>query len=675
MPDHGFESGRQRAADYISICETIADSYPLGPIHGFQKDVIQNALDARAGKAPVEVRIEHVKNAVGEFLIVTDSRTIGLTGPYVNPDEYDEDLPEDYHWARFEGFAFTKQNPDAIGARGQGKFILIRASAEYLMYYDTLRSDGVYRFGGTRAKRTGCPILPGDPFGDPWENDRARHELFGRCGLHPLETTGTRVIIAYPRPEYIEALSSGELASFISETWFRAIEKKRLEVYLVADGKVAAVDLESPYPLPTTERGDTKLWVLGKDFHDNHIVLSDGTRYRVKKFEIARLDEPVPEDRRGVAVIQGGMKIEARPMSSVATSAVAERITGFIEFDTPLDRELRRGENQRPNHYSLQWRNRLPKAIKAYIEQQMDDFGRAKLGLGRDPREERKRRQSAAEEAALREIARFARDLDIFGRRRGGPPPPPPPPPPHKTVGVSIHGFVFPDPDTAPRVPSGTEFNHLSIEAFNKTDKTLDVYVAARVLHGDRVIETLLEPQAVSIDSREDASWAVAFKVDEDYAEPGEYRLRATMDDAETGERIDDVARRFWVEADPPFRAPFDAELNRGFPEPNHRRQWLVSGEIGAAKIHYNALHPSYLEAEQGDELQLQDYLVEIFIEAAIAFVLDRPNLEDGTADYHPLDTKKILPTSDTEVGGVPLRTYREIMRYVSDFRWRVLEG
>lgn len=193
QPDHGFDVGRERAADYISICDSFADSYPLGPIHGFQKDIIQNSLDARAGRRSVEVRIEHVTNAVGEFLVTTDSHTTGLTGPYVKSGDYTEDLPEDYHWARFEGFAFTKQNPDAIGARGQGKFVLMRASADYLMYYDTLRSDGIYRFGGTQAKRTGCPLLPGDPFGDPWENSRARHELFVRCGLEPLQTTGTRV--------------------------------------------------------------------------------------------------------------------------------------------------------------------------------------------------------------------------------------------------------------------------------------------------------------------------------------------------------------------------------------------------------------------------------------------------------------------------------------------------
>jgi hypothetical protein len=36
-----FSKGRHRPADYISICRSIADSYPLGIPHGIQKDAIQ----------------------------------------------------------------------------------------------------------------------------------------------------------------------------------------------------------------------------------------------------------------------------------------------------------------------------------------------------------------------------------------------------------------------------------------------------------------------------------------------------------------------------------------------------------------------------------------------------------------------------------------------------------
>lgn len=671
-PIHDFDEGRERPVNYIQICESFSDSYPLGPIHGFQKDVIQNALDARAGRSSVNVVFDYVTNTQGEFLVVTDSQTGGLTGPYVSREDYEEDLPEDYHWARFEAFAFTKPNPDALGARGQGKFILMRASKDYLMYYDTLRADRVYRFGGTQAQRQGCPILPADPVEDPWEDDRGRSELLERCGMQPLEEIGTRIIVVNPRAEYVEALRSGTMASFISETWFRAIEKQRIDVRVRIDGEETIVRLEDPYPLPKEERGDIKLWVLGQDFFEDEVILPDSRRFRVKRFEIARLAEPVAEDMRGVAIVQGDMKIESRHMIA-APSDIAECVTGFIEFDRPLDRELRKGENQHPNHYSLKWRSSVPRAIKAYVEKQMEDFGRAKLGLGRDPREERKRRQSAAEERALRDIARFAHDLDIFGRRKGRlRPNPPPPPPPPKPIGVSIHGFAFPDPETAPRVPRGSCISGIDVEAYSRKQFAVNVVVAARVLHGDGVVETLLEPQVLTLGARETSQWPVELTIDEKYREPGEYRIRATMDDASTGERIDEVARRFWVDADPPFKAPFDVEQARGFPDPYERRQWLVSGYIGTAKVYYNVLHPAYIEAEQADEIQV--YLRDIFVEAAIELVLNRPNLADGKADYHPLDRGSIIRSDDTEIEEVPLFTYQEIMRWVSDFRWRAME-
>ena len=153
-----FKEGRQRPADYIAICNNIADSYPNGTPHGVQKDAIQNAVDAGKARNAVNVRFEFIANSKGRFVTITDSNTSGLTGPVLRDvEDYDKDLPEDYHWARFEAFAFTKSDPDAIGARGQGKFVFLRASNSYTMYYDTLRKDGIYRLGATQAQHTGCP--------------------------------------------------------------------------------------------------------------------------------------------------------------------------------------------------------------------------------------------------------------------------------------------------------------------------------------------------------------------------------------------------------------------------------------------------------------------------------------------------------------------------------------
>ena len=101
--------GSEAVANYITICNTIADSYPEGIAHGLQKDAIQNALDARKGKGLVRVEFKVVKNRRDEtFLTFKDSNTTGLTGDVVkNVSDY-KTLKRDDHWARFEGFGYTK---------------------------------------------------------------------------------------------------------------------------------------------------------------------------------------------------------------------------------------------------------------------------------------------------------------------------------------------------------------------------------------------------------------------------------------------------------------------------------------------------------------------------------------------------------------------------------------
>jgi hypothetical protein len=64
-------------------------------------------------------------------------------------------------------------------------------------------------------------------------------------------------------------------------------------------------------------------------------------------------------------------------------------------------------------------------------------------------------------------------------------------------------------------------------------------------------------------------------------------------------------------------------------------------------------------------------------LEAAVDFVLNRPNQKDGTPDYHPLGKEEILGTQQKpiEKDEVPAKTYGEITHYVSDIRWRMMEG
>lgn len=671
-----FGGGRQRAANYIEICNNIADSYPDGVSHGLQKDAIQNAVDAGKGRGLVRVEFRLVENDKGKFLTVTDSGTSGLTGPVLEVDDYEEVLPEDSHWARFESFAFTKDSPDAIGARGQGKFIFLRAAKDYTMYYDTLRDDGVYRVGATKATRTGCPILPAD---EPWEGERGAEVLMEKCGLEPLRAVGTRVIVVDPIDELLEQLANGEFVRAIQETWFREIEKQRVEIVVDDGNERAEVGLPSPYPLPIEDANDRKVWILGEDYEDYSLRIATGERYRVKRFHAVYLNKgTVPEDMQGIAIVHNGMKIMSLEMTS-APPQVRERVTGYIEFDRELDHELRKGENQHPNHYDLKWRRRLPQAIKQYINTQLTAFGKQKLGLGVDPREIRNRRRTNAEEWAMRQLVRHAKDLDLFGARGTAGPRPDIPPSPPKPMGVAINNFAFPEAEIAPRVNWGQEFTDLGATAYNRTEEDLDVSLSVTVLRGDSVFAKPIDRARFELNPKSEIPFG-PFRIvvnRTNFPEPGEYRLKASLFDANTGDRIDHVARRFWVEQDPPLRQPFQLEPVSEFLEPNHRRQWLTSGSVNSsATLYYNTRHPAYRIAEDEDEARLADYILEVVLEGAIDFVLKRPDGEDGTPDYHPLQAESILGGSyPADREEVPAKTYAEVSRYVSELRWRMLEG
>jgi len=358
-----FNLGRQRAANYIMICKNIVDSYPEGVAHGLQKDAIQNAIDARRGKRTVNVTFELINNRKGKFFTITDSNTTGLTGPVLyGLDDYEEDLPARYHWARFESFAFTKDDPNAIGARGQGKFIFLGASKKYVMYYDTLREDGVYRLGGTQATKTGCPILPPEGV-KPWEGEEAAGELLDRTGFKPLEETGTRIIIVDPTDEICDALTNGDFIKAVEETWFRLLEKGILAVAMKDNKSTRSIGIPFPYPLPTRDAKDVKVWLLGRDFQERDIEVGD-LKYRVKNFHAVYFGkEELHDQMRGISIIHNGMKITTLDMP-IAPQVIKNKMAGFIEFDSELDQELRKGENQHPNHYDLKWRRKVPFAIK-----------------------------------------------------------------------------------------------------------------------------------------------------------------------------------------------------------------------------------------------------------------------------------------------------------------------
>lgn len=246
-----------------------------------------------------------------------------------------------------------------------------------------------------------------------------------------------------------------------------------------------------------------------------------------------------------------------------------------------------------------------------------------------------------------------------------------------KILGVSINNFTFPDPQIAPRVNWGQRFRDITTTAFNRTGEDLKVSILTQVLHGDSVVLQPIERQDLDLSPGKKVR-SNAFDVEilkYEYPAPGLYRLTASLINVETGDRLDRVTRKFWVEQDPPFRQPFLLSSLLEFQDPFQHRQWYTSGSINnSPTLYYNLSHPAYRVIEEDEDAQAE-YIFDIVLAGAMNFVLNRPNQEDGNPDLHPLESTKILGTGQGfEPDEVPAKTYDELSNYVSTVRWRVFE-
>lgn len=652
-----FSKGRHRPADYVSICTTIADSYPLGTPHGVQKDAIQNAFHVASKTVPIEFTFELIRNKKGVFFTMTDSNTKGLTGKVLKTEEYDA-LKESDHWARFEGFGFTTPNPDAIGARGQGKFIFLAASRDYLMYYDSLREDGTYRLGATQATKTDCPMLH-------WDGDEGRAKLKELTDLEPLSKEGTRIIIVNPVKELQDEITNDSFMDAIEETWFRAIEKGKVKIRVKGPDGDKTARAPKLFPILPKDTSKIKVWIKKNE----EIKLPDGTRFRIKHLQIAyKRGSEIPEQLRGIAIIHNNMKITSINIEGVPLD-ITNNIYGFVEFDKELDRELRKNYNQNPNHYDLKWKRIVPKMIKNYVQEELRKFSYEKLKIGIDPRERRKQIRATAEIDALRDLSKYAKELDLFGKGIGPspPPPPPPPPPPNKKIGVILHNFNFPVLERAPRVNWEEEIKNFEVRIFNKTSDELKGRLRVFILFGDKEIVQIHDERDIDIIPHLKPKLFGPFSIifsKNTFPDPGEYKLRIRLINEETHTEIDYLTRKIWVEKDPEFRLPFQP-LPDDFTgkESIEKRQWITHGILGQNQnpvLYYNTAHPCYKRVEE-DDIELRDYLFEIFLEGSMDFILNRPVKEDGTPDYHPLDAERILKD--------PKDAYFEISGKIAEIR------
>ena len=396
----------------VSLVRSIVEGYRMGPIRAIAQEPVQNAKDARnkkaQGPANIEYRLYNVPkfNGTGEswMLTVTDSNTTGLQGPVLSFQDIQargNSLREDENWAAFEGLGFSKENQDSLGSRGQGKASFLyhskmprgngATSDRMMMLYDTLLPDGEYRLGVRYAQPADLVRHP--PFlGDEAKAVASTYYDAGDgtlvyLGLDPLNRVGTRVIVPHLSFEVVEAFRSGEVDQWLQRCWWRAIQTGDITVTVIPnDGPSRDIAVPS--------------WWIGEPWQSKqesnksdirlreNILLHSG--YQIKRivllYDNALIETDLDSDGPqfwGVQLLRGRQWIETQVSPDNVPPAKRPGLRGFVEFDTPLERELRNIESSQ--HDRFDGRHTVVKEIRAAVEDEIRQFALAQGWATQEP--------------------------------------------------------------------------------------------------------------------------------------------------------------------------------------------------------------------------------------------------------------------------------------------------
>ncbi len=569
-----------------------------------QKDAIQNSWSARKNKRGNDWSFvyELVEKEGKIFLLMTDAGTKGLTGRILTLQEYELDLPGEERWGRFEGVAFTQPREErTLGSRGRGKFIFVGASKEHTILYDTLRDDGLYRFGFRTVIRTESPVAA-------YENDDGRRMLREMTGgiIEPLNTVGARVIIVEPVDEVVRDIKNGKFLRNIGETWWEIIQKYGARISVRVQQREYPAGIPSEFALPERDSQEYKVWI-----QEN----ARTPLFRVRKLHIIyRRNEIVPEDIRGIAIQRDGMKIcsiEPRYLGR----EIAEKLYGYITVDSSTEEDLISDEGI--EHYSYDFRRSLPGAIKRYIEDEIVRFAQEKLGYRIDEREIRRQQQRNAERRALLAANNFARDLGIGlgpGVTREGPGGERVP----RVIRVQIEELSLPRPGDL-RINYGEPVKNIKMRVIN--DSSQDAYIRVKLFlrYFDKPLKTFAEEDITvraNSTTTDIGPFEETFKKI-DYPDAGKYTVVArilSMREEDKGTELDYKTKSFYLEEDPPTKGLFERCEAFGFPDEEPIKYWMGYSEYGSERgliLYYNVNHPSYTPVSENEE-DLAEYILRI---------------------------------------------------------------
>lgn len=586
--------------------------------HAVQKDAIQNAWSARRNKRGKEWSqvFELIEEKGKKFLLIKDSGTTGLTGRVLSKDEYELDLPGEEKWGRFEGVAFTQPREErTLGSRGRGKFIFVGASKEHTVLYDTLRDDGIYRFGFRTIIRTESPVAA-------YDNEDGKEKLMEMTDgiIEPLDEIGTRVIIVDPNDEVIQDIKNGNILRYIGETWWEIILKREASIIVKAGSKEFKTGIPNEFALPEKDSRDFKVWIKNNE---------RSPQFKVKKLHMVfNSNSRIPEDLRGIAIQRDGMKIcnvELRYMGR----DIAEKIYGYITLDSATEEVLL--EDEGIEHYSYDFRRSLPGAIKRFIEDELLKFAQEKLGYRVDERDVRRQQQRNAERRALVAANNFAKALGMGagpGIRRegaGGKRIP-------KEIRIQMEELSLPRPEDL-RVNYGEEVGNIKIKIVNESINELNIRLKFFLRYFDKLVKTYIEQDVTVMASSSSQDYGTFDEIftESAFPETGKYTVVAkiiSLHDENKGDVLDHKTKSFYLEEDPPMRGLFENCEAYGAPDEEPIKYWVGYSESGSEKgliLNYNINHPSYAPVSENEE-DLAEYILRLAAQEICRFDLLQEN-------------------------------------------------
>ena len=409
MLDNTTHQFKSTATNMVSAVENTIDGYRMGPIRALAQEPVQNSKDAAlTASQPVRVEFELHERALLDgqpswMLTITDSGTSGLGGPILGHEELTNLgslLPRGHDWTRFEGHGYTKSDEDALGSRGQGKAAFLYhaeppesalGAKRMVILYDTLLDSGEYRLGVRYANPSDVTKVP------PYTNDEARAMIQATSfqidqglefpvALAPLGEVGTRIIIPYLSDVAREAVTSGELARWLQMCWWRSVQVGQLHITVTESGK------SEPVEVPTWWRGEP--WRNPSDENNTYvkenIALTDDSDFKIKRIVLSCHDgipeyEPIVSAKEpefeGIQLMRNGQWIETLGrvedwFTRTVPAELRPRFRGFVEFDRLLDRELRSGVYESPQHDDFRRQHRLVRDIIEVVGRQVAEYSR-----------------------------------------------------------------------------------------------------------------------------------------------------------------------------------------------------------------------------------------------------------------------------------------------------------